>query len=302
MTNMFFDLSRNLPEENYFTNSFAFLLRNNEDLVVFLLERLLKRGASCQEMIRIPRKERVVIATQVQFPTERSVVDMSILIGDKLAFFVENKVWGTVFPSQVKKYLKVRENYLSQHVDSQIFIIFLTMLKNAPKWFNNMEENENLFHCSWSEINDYLRDFISKRSGTNKKYYLSSFLEFMESKGMKSFSGFKLKDYSSHWREYSKFREDAKLILKELKGAMLKMGFISYPKEDPNEGEDFIRYYFHKKNWKWRLYYHVQFELAPDTDGGKDYIWLCVSLFFQKTFREFYGRTTLKSPLRLLRS
>lgn len=157
-------------------------------------------------------------------------------------FFIENKVRAPISHEQVKKYLEIRDAYLERHATSQVFIMFLTMWK-IPEWFNVISRREKLLHFYWSEINDCLRTFLVKEGEAKSKCYLSSFLEFMESKGMKSFSGFKSKNYAENWSNYAEFRDNAKLVLDQLKEAMSHKGLICHPKESPQE-EDYIGYSF----------------------------------------------------------
>jgi hypothetical protein len=275
-----------MPEENYFTNSFAFLLRSDSELLLFMLRKLFEKHPAVKETIESLGKEEFDVKTQVALQAQKAKVDILITAQNRFTLFIENKIEAGISIAQVRKYLDVKENYLKQHANAQAFILFITMLKRAPERLADLANNEDVMFVSWSEMNDYCKSFLARKKDTKNKYFLNLFLEFMESKGMKSFSGFKLKDYAKDWEGYSDFRENATMILDEVKEWMLKKGFDSYPKENPGESEGYLGYSFRRKHWKWRFYFYVSFQLAPSTEDKKQYVWFGLSLYFQKTFRE----------------
>jgi hypothetical protein len=112
MTNIFLDLSTSLPEENYFTNSFAFLLRNNKEILVFLLDKLLGKDAVYQEIIKSLKKERFVVAEYIDVKAFRKIEKMSFK--DKITYLHKK---GILQDSSYRLLDKAREVRNKIHVE-----------------------------------------------------------------------------------------------------------------------------------------------------------------------------------------
>ena len=283
--NIFARLSEYLPEENYFTNCFAFLLDSNKPLTLFLIKELLGRKSVKSETLEQLKPEDLDIHTQRSYflGKHRIITDIRVSASNKLCVLIENKLRGQISDIQIRNYLQLREKLVKESRMNEVFVFLLT-LRQKIRGKSDMHDRGKFLHFTWSDINDLLKTYsFSKKE--KSKYFLESFLEFMEEKGMESFSGFQLKKYGSAWELYARFRKNAILILKEV--------IERLPKEDFRTGfqeldEDcYLGCWFRKKTWKKRFGYAVYFDLAPLSDKAKQEVWFNVGLYFQKGFREF---------------
>jgi len=181
------------PEENFFTEAFAWILSNNPDIAVGLLKEI--SGINFN-------KKNLKIKTQVYYEHSNnnvegnaSYIDLQIEDENNL-LFIENKI-----SAELNKYSSKNE----KQADLQIEI---DQIEKYEKLQNQLQDNrykkviaivlsKKSYHSkkdkivSWSQI----YDFIDKYK--NEKPFIQTFLEFMEFKGMSSFKGFKQEFFNS---------------------------------------------------------------------------------------------------------
>lgn len=213
--NIFASLSEFLPEENYFTNCFAFLLNSNKALLLFLIKELLNRkGVRSKTLKHLKPHDLNVQVQRSHFLGRRRIItDIQVSANNKLCVLIENKLRGQVSDVQMRNYLELHKNLIRKARISEVFVFLITLTQRTrekPDFYD-----KEFLHFTWLDINDLLKTYSFSQRGKSK-YFLDLFLEFMEEKGMKSFSGFQLQKYASAWELYAKFRKNAVLILKEV--------------------------------------------------------------------------------------
>jgi len=282
--NIFSNLSTYLPQENYFTNCFVFLLKSNKPLLLFLIKELLKRKSVKSKIITELKPEDFDIQTQRTYflGGDRIITDVRIFATDKLCILIENKLRGQISDVQMRKYLQLLENVVKENRASEVFVFLITMHK---KFHGKLDTHDRRFlHFTWLDINDLLKTYSFSQRGKNK-YFLNCFLEFMEEKGMESFSGFSLKKYGTAWEVYANFKKNAKLILNEVTENLPKKDFVIGFEEKDEDCH--LGCWFRKKIWKRRFGYDVYFDLDTLAGETTQRVWFNVSIYFQKGFREF---------------
>jgi len=263
--NIFSELSRNMPRENYFTNCFAFLLGQNRRLLLFVLRKILCNRARHLISYSTLRKSEYSIESQAF--SSQGVVDIKISFPGVVDVFVENKLAAPVSARQLRRYL-----------DSMAVVILITERSLVEGIPTDMLENERFFHTTWNQMKDQIEFYLHNlERDRNKRFFLSEFVRFMGEMGMKSFSGFAKEEYGPYWQKFAEFRESAKVVLDEVKEIMEKQGFESRSIDESDE----FGYRFLSRRFRWKFRYRIQFDVVEDM------AYVTVFVEFQKTFREF---------------
>jgi len=287
--NIFNELSQHMPPEDFATTSFCFLLRQDSNLTLFLLKEILKRESKSLHIIRklVPSDFEVVAQeTYLVEGKKKRKIDIRISARNFLRVLIENKMGAQVTERQMRDYFQIAQNLRKRREAEETYVLFITEREIPGKLeFENLKE-QNFLHCLWADIFDILRTYSTRNLPPEKGYYVSSFLEFLEGKGVLSFKGFAAADYSSAWHRYSDFRDNAKALLREIKKRIEKKGFSAWSKE-PIEEDVRIGLNFRKKNWKWTVALWTGFELIPIRGKSGDEVWYSVDLWFRKRFREY---------------
>jgi hypothetical protein len=263
--NVFLGLSKNMPKENYLTNCFAYLLRNDKKLLLFLLDHITK-GRKDLINIQNIRGHNYKVETQVSF--YNGIIDMMIELEDGPKILIENKI-GKPNASQLRKYLKYGH---------PLILITKNSLPKDIEKDGEISANKRFFYITWKKIVDLFESYLE----CNKKYkrykiFISQFLKYIsEQMGIEPFSGFK-QEYGPSWQKYVEFKKNAKAIMEEIKEKMEKKGLKS---SDWNYNEIEFGYEFRTKKYGWKFYYYVGF-------GLNHHVHINVGIWFQKKFREF---------------
>jgi hypothetical protein len=284
--NMFSELAQHMPNEDYFTTCFSFLLRQDRKLTHFLLKEILKREYKVTQVIRNLEPSDLEVNAQETFSIEggRREIDIKISAKNDLVVLIENKLGAQATKAQIRDYLKIAKNLQDRGQAKEAYVMLITN-RDIPRELALEAKEQNFLHLRWSDIAALLGLYSARQLPYEEKYYLSSFLEFVEEKGILSFKGFFATDYGAAWQKYSEFKDNAKTLLDELKSPMKRRGFEAREKA-PIEGDEEIGLSFRKKNWKWTVRLWIGFDLAPRVGESQDRVWYSVYLTFRKRFRE----------------
>lgn len=255
-----------MQKENYFTNCFAFLLRENKQLLKRLINDMLKKKGKKSRTILHLKPADFNVKTQESYG-RKGIVDIVISCGDKARIFIENKLGTQIREEQLEKYRELLES--EKRRCDEVFVFLITQKKQ------DLDESEGFLHFLWWEVDGLLKNYIDKK----KYHFIKEFLEFMgEYEYMNSFSRFKPQEYGRSWEEYIELIENVKPILNELKGMVRKKGLT--PKDESEL--KYIGFWFYTKDGKRkykRFWYWIGFQLI---DGS---VHFGVELGFQKMFR-----------------
>jgi len=247
VSNIFVELASHMPEENYFTNCFAFLLNERQKLASLLLYKILN----------IKIKGPFKIRTQEQLPS--GAIDICIEAGSTKVF-IENKVGSPVNINQLKKY-KNSCTYL-------ILIVKNDPPQNKISKIIDMDVRLTKWEDIWETIKNWRKTGDSISTG---------FLGLMEEKGMEKFEGFSTGEYGKAWKSSIELYEGAREVMKHIQ----KEYFSNAYKINDEEKDDYLGFSVRFKNVGWRFYYSVDFELMDR------FAYFSIYVIFQKTFREF---------------
>lgn len=265
--NVFIGLKEHVPPENYFTECFAFLLRNNKQLLKRIINDMLKKKGKKSKTILHLKSDDFGVKTQVSYG-RKGIVDIVISCDDKARIFIENKLRAQLRKKQLRNYRKLFESE-KQECD-EVFVFLITQRMQES------DKSESLLRFRWLEVNDLLKNYVEERGYP----FLKEFIEFMgEYEYMNSFSRFKPQEYGCSWEEYIAFTENVNPILNELKRMVGKKGLK--PKDDSEL--EYIGFWFYTKDGKRkfkRFWYWVGFALSNGS------VHFGVELDFQKKFRE----------------
>ncbi len=189
------------PEENFFTEAFAYILRKNKKLCKVLFQSLL-------EKLQLNKND-IIIRTQVSY--SNAIIDL--IIKDKLnLIFCEIKLKSTIneydissekgkkeIINQIEKYQRILDDENEFKNKYLILISYDDLVKEG-------QNSNKLFKIYWKQI----YQFIEKFSNNKQNNLIKDFLNFMWEKAMGNFNGFN-KDYF-----ISLGFDEEELIIKEL--------------------------------------------------------------------------------------
>ena len=153
---------KNNPLENFITESFAWLLKNEDDFSSFFIKKI-----SEKLNITMIGSEKGSWATQENF--NNNFPDMVCYLGNNVIVF-ENKAWSELSDNQLKKY----KDYAASNFENS-WIILITATRKQHK------QNADLSLC-WNEIHQYISEWIIGKE--NISFIFNDFLELLEIEGM----------------------------------------------------------------------------------------------------------------------
>lgn len=287
--NIFQELGDHMPQEDFLTAAFSFVLRQDPHLTKFLLENLFVnlnvfRGldASVAEL-SVRTQERYAVLRKRR---ASRIVDLRISIGKKLLVLVESKIGAEVDQRQMDDYIQIARSHRRAATD--VYVLLLTEYALPSDIVATLPNDKNLLRRRWLEISEII-EMYAKTKRTVRSPYLLSFIQFMDDQGMSGFTGFLPRKQSSEWEGFYELRRSAQLVLDDIKDEMKLKGFQVY-KEDRDIEERlriedaYLGRTFYRKKWNLNFYYFVGFDL-PRTSRR-----LSITVTFMshtKGFKEF---------------
>lgn len=184
-------------QENFFTQAFAFVLRQNKEICRELLTALFEQLGLNQGVTAIQNAGNLKIITQAGY--ENMYADMEIKGDDDFLVLLENKLDAAASksedgePTQHNNYLEAIRN------KENGFYLFITRDAEDTRM---LERNTKAAHVQWHVVYEILENY-KERSTCVKE-----FLDFMEEKGMAPAKLTKSgKDYAEAWEAFNEFKE-----------------------------------------------------------------------------------------------
>src|SRR3990172_12917759 len=253
--NFFSELSNAMPPENFLTNCFAFLLREN-----FALPKAL-----FAEFFPSIFQHTYVESITTQYGMVK-IADIRIHLEGRRDYelVIENKLGTQPYERQIAFYLSKPHRYV------------LLIAQSRDISFTSKTSHDPRFHAlSWAEVYERLVSCARKPQFRNMVPSLNQFLEFLRSLGVRMIDGFEKSEVGSAWERYQRFRMAAEAFLE---GISKKMRGYEPRWYDSLKNGEFGYQLTSKKNR--RCPYWVGFELKH----GK--AMLSVGVFFYPQFRQ----------------
>lgn len=182
------------PEENRFTEAFAFLMNQNKKLLRGVLKDLLKKHGKPSFITGVPSSKLIVMTqSQKQYGGVKLIADMEITDSNRsFVIFIENKISASEHgdegegPTQVQKYFQELENWRGKHN----FLIYVSRRTEEVSERTKSQE-KHFVQCLWSDIYKLIkkREKLIKKREKCKATVINSFLtmhflEYMGEMGM----------------------------------------------------------------------------------------------------------------------
>lgn len=220
------------PDENFFTEAFALVLRK-EELAPYLLKGLSEKHEKLTKVAElISEGSKSEIITQSKRPTiNRSgfTPDIEIKNG-QLLLLIENKLDSPLDELQLRNYITEIEGKEKE------FCLYIT--KNFEEKLYEVNDS-NFEHVGWYEIYEVIERYYNN---TEKPKLVKEFLEFMEDKDMKPMELKPEGDYADAWTrcvELIKFHDQIKEdIKKKLEDSFRDL--VNQNEEATTPSEDFL--------------------------------------------------------------
>ncbi len=158
----------NDPLENFVTEAFAWLLKNELDFSAFFLEKIDPE---------LGKKEEKINLKGIKWSTQTSwggvYPDMICELGDSVYIF-EHKVWTHLHGNQLQNYINFAQNKYSS---SKMILI----TAGPYQW----TQKSDLAIC-WSDVYCYIKSWLSKAGRESHQYdfVFSDFLELLKNEGL----------------------------------------------------------------------------------------------------------------------
>lgn len=184
------------PKENFITEIFAFILKNNPDLFREFIK-----------FINLPEFTGVVnnYNIKTQSKHDSSIIDMEIILNEKISIFVENKLDSPIFENTEKKgnetiVINQLSNYLKIQKKNTKYQGYVVLLTQYSVDLNSDIKNHPLFlnHLYWKDIYTL---FKNCKSNEINNFLLSQFIDLMEYEGMDTYKKI-TRDMADAYKEF----------------------------------------------------------------------------------------------------
>ena len=160
---------KKMPLENFLTEAFAWILKNNPEFSVFFIEKITRKLNLTPEL----NIEQYEWSTQVDFNGKHP--DMLCEIDtrtEQVAFIFEHKIWANLHSNQLSNY----KRYAKEHYGNNNVFIILISATTAQHL-----QNPDLALC-WLEVYTWVKDWIKENKVSD--FIFQDFLNFIKHLGM----------------------------------------------------------------------------------------------------------------------
>ena len=239
------------PEENYFTEAFAYILNRNKNICIELTNKI------TDGMMQL-NKRHLKIKTQEHYGKD-SIIDIVIKDNTNLLFIeIKLKADLNVYKEyeqtidQIEKYYAVFERVADFKNKIVVLLAYEDAINEIKKKRKDYANSENIFLISWNSIYKIL--FGSTKS---EDCILPMFREFMKEKGMSNFEGFKKDIFLSLGYDKEELIVKEEFVIKKYFESFSK-GLYEYLNKNDNDKWKYFTYSFDRTNN--RIYNHFYFE------------------------------------------
>lgn len=245
------------PEENKFTEAFAFLIDYDKNLLKFLITNLVKQ----KRFSKVDYRNLKVFTQGHHYVENKKVISDIDIKGKNTFFMIENKLESKGSVGQLKKELArlKREQYKNK------VLFFITKYKEFDKIKRIIDPI--FYPILWSNVYLLIKEYRFKIKRPIYRFLIDSFLEFMEEKEMGPAPLLKQNELSV-WPRYTEIRKKFPDYLEFIKNELKKVKNIEGPSRYRGKDWEEDNISFNLPNKK-RIQFYVGF--YPWLEDKKDY-------------------------------